>query len=44
MGSEMCIRDSTSAEMTAEDKDAISHRGQAVRAIVPAVVAHLEGH
>lgn len=34
----------TSAEMTAEDKDAISHRGQAVRAIVPAVVAHLEGH
>ncbi|MBD4448853.1 non-canonical purine NTP pyrophosphatase, partial [Xanthomonas citri pv. citri] len=24
-------------------KDAISHRGQAVRAIVPAVVAHLEG-
>lgn len=33
----------TSAEMTAEDKDAISHRGQAVRAIVPAVVVHLEG-
>ncbi|HCW42206.1 MAG TPA: non-canonical purine NTP pyrophosphatase, partial [Cutibacterium acnes] len=24
-------------------KDAISHRGQAVRAIVPAVVAHVEG-
>ena len=33
----------TSAEMTPEVKDAISHRGQAVRAIVPAVVAHLEG-
>ena len=35
--------DLTSAEMTPEAKDAISHRGQAVRAIVPAVVAHLEG-
>ena len=35
--------DLTSAEMTPEVKDAISHRGQAVRAIVPAVVAHLEG-
>ena len=29
--------------MTPEVKDAISHRGQAVRAIVPAVVAHVEG-
>ena len=28
----------TSAEMTAEDKDLISHRGQSLRAIAPAVV------
>ncbi|AOG28927.1 RdgB/HAM1 family non-canonical purine NTP pyrophosphatase [Cutibacterium avidum] len=35
--------DLTSAEMAHDVKDAISHRGQAVRAIVPAVVAHLEG-
>lgn len=35
--------DLTSAEMAPDAKDAISHRGQAVRAIVPAVVAHLEG-
>ncbi len=28
----------TSAEMTAEDKDQISHRGQSLRAIAPAVV------
>lgn len=35
--------DLTSAEMADDVKDAISHRGQAVRAIVPAVVAHLEG-
>lgn len=34
----------TSAEMAHDVKDAISHRGQAVRAIVPAVVVHLEGH
>ncbi len=33
----------TSAEMTAQAKDAISHRGKAVRAIVPAVIAHLDG-
>lgn len=33
----------TSAEMAHDVKDAISHRGQAVRAIVPAVVVHLEG-
>ena len=35
--------DLTSAEMADDVKDAISHRGQAVRAIVPAVVAHLVG-
>ena len=35
--------DLTSAEMADDVKAAISHRGQAVRAIVPAVVAHLEG-
>lgn len=34
--------DLTSAEMAPEVKDAISHRGQAVRAIVPAVLAHLQ--
>jgi XTP/dITP diphosphohydrolase len=33
----------TSAEMSSEAKDAISHRGKAVRAIVPAVIAHLNG-
>lgn len=33
----------TSAQMTADEKDAISHRGQAVRAIVPVVVRHLVG-
>lgn len=31
------------AELSAEEKDAISHRGQAVRAIVPLVVAALSG-
>lgn len=31
----------TSAEMSPEAKDAISHRGKAVRAIVPVVAAHL---
>ncbi|MEA5639715.1 RdgB/HAM1 family non-canonical purine NTP pyrophosphatase [Cutibacterium granulosum] len=35
--------DLTSAEMAHDVKDAISHRGQAVRAIVPAIVTHLEG-
>lgn len=34
----------TSAELSPADKDAISHRGQAVRAIVPIVTAHLAGH
>ncbi|AXE38295.1 non-canonical purine NTP pyrophosphatase [Acidipropionibacterium virtanenii] len=33
----------TSAEMTPAQKDAISHRGQAVRAIVPEVVAQVTG-
>lgn len=33
----------TSAEMTPDQKDAISHRGQAVRAIVPEVLAQLSG-
>jgi XTP/dITP diphosphohydrolase len=31
----------TTAELTAEDKDAISHRGRALRAMAPAVVAAL---
>ncbi|AZZ42589.1 non-canonical purine NTP pyrophosphatase [Acidipropionibacterium jensenii] len=31
----------TSAELSPAAKDAISHRGRAVRAIVPAVIAHL---
>jgi XTP/dITP diphosphohydrolase len=31
----------TTAELTAEDKDAISHRGKALRAIAPAVAAAL---
>lgn len=33
----------TSAELTAEEKDAISHRGQALRAMAPRVVAVLSG-
>jgi XTP/dITP diphosphohydrolase len=33
----------TSAEMTPDQKDAISHRGKAVRAIVPEVVAQVAG-
>jgi XTP/dITP diphosphohydrolase len=33
----------TSAEMTAEDKDAISHRGRALREIAPVVVGVLGG-
>lgn len=33
----------TSAELTPEQKDAISHRGQALRAIAPRVVAVLAG-
>jgi XTP/dITP diphosphohydrolase len=32
----------TNAELTPEAKDAISHRGQAVRAMVPLLKAHLE--
>ena len=32
----------TNAELTPEQKDAISHRGQAVRAIVPFLLAELE--
>ena len=33
----------TSAEMTSEAKDLISHRGQSLRAIAPLVVAALRG-
>lgn len=33
--------DRTSAELTAEEKDALSHRGQALRAIAPVVAAAL---
>jgi XTP/dITP diphosphohydrolase len=33
----------TTAEMTAEEKDAISHRGKAFRGIVPAVAAFASG-
>ena len=33
----------TSAELTSEDKDAISHRGKAFRALAPLLVAALEG-
>lgn len=33
----------TSAEMTAAEKDAISHRGRALRAIAPAIAAALQG-
>lgn len=33
--------DVTSAELAAEEKDAISHRGQALRALLPKLVAHL---
>ena len=33
----------TSAEMTAEAKDAISHRGRALREIAPVVVEVLSG-
>lgn len=35
--------DCTSAELSSVDKDAISHRGKAMRAIVPVVVARLAG-
>lgn len=31
----------SNAELTAEEKDAISHRGQAVRAILPTLIAHV---
>ena len=34
--------DRTSAELTAEEKDAISHRGQAMRAILPVLVRLLD--
>ena len=33
--------DITTAEMTAEQKDAISHRGQAMRALVPVIQEHV---
>jgi XTP/dITP diphosphohydrolase len=33
--------DVTNAELTPEAKDAISHRGQAVRAMVPILTRHL---
>lgn len=33
--------DITTAEMTSEQKDAISHRGQAMRALVPVIQEHL---
>jgi XTP/dITP diphosphohydrolase len=33
----------TTAEMTAEEKDALSHRGKAVRALVPLLVQALQG-
>ena len=33
--------DATTAEMTPEQKDAISHRGQAMRAIVPVIQEHV---
>ena len=32
----------TNAELTPEQKDAISHRGQAVRAMVPLLLAELD--
>lgn len=35
-------QDRTTAEMTAEEKDAISHRGRAIRAMVPRLVAALK--
>jgi XTP/dITP diphosphohydrolase len=31
----------TTAELAPEDKDAISHRGRAFRAIAPVIAAHL---
>jgi XTP/dITP diphosphohydrolase len=33
--------DLTTAELTPEDKDAISHRGRALRRITPQIAAHL---
>ena len=33
--------DITTAEMTSEQKDAISHRGQAMRALVPVILEHV---
>ena len=33
--------DITTAEMTSEQKDAISHRGQAMRALVPVILQHV---
>ncbi len=35
--------DRTTAEMTSAEKDAISHRGKALRALVPHIAACLEG-
>ena len=34
----------TTAEMSADEKDAISHRGKAFRALAPAVAAYAGGH
>jgi XTP/dITP diphosphohydrolase len=33
----------TTAELAAEEKDAISHRGRAFRALAPLIAAHLDG-
>jgi XTP/dITP diphosphohydrolase len=33
----------TNAELTAQEKDAISHRGRALRALAPVIAAHLAG-
>jgi XTP/dITP diphosphohydrolase len=33
----------TNAELSAEEKDAISHRGRALRALAPLIAAHLAG-
>ena len=33
----------TSAELSPQEKDAISHRGQALRVLVPRLVAVLQG-
>jgi XTP/dITP diphosphohydrolase len=33
----------TNAELTPEEKDAISHRGRALRALAPVIAAQLAG-